>query len=148
MRRKVGKRIGNCIYVHCKYELEIVPSQILRNAKQSLRQICKDPYTCIKYNKENQSVTFQWSKNFDQANEPIVDKCILVKKNGNIKILPQPKDPYIWHHKWQWVDDNYKGFDVEKSKAHSKIWECHISKEEKRKIGKLSFWNKIKNRWE
>ncbi|MFW5887890.1 MAG: hypothetical protein ACOCUH_03725, partial [Bacteriovoracia bacterium] len=104
-------------------------------------------YTCVKYNKKEKSITFQWSSDFNTANEPVVEKCILVKQN-KIKRIKQPQDPYVWHHKWQWVADNYDEFDVEKSKTRSKQWKPYVNKEEKCKIGKLSFWNIIKSRFE
>lgn len=28
----------------------------------------------------------------------------------------------VWHHKWLWVKDDYKGFDVDKAKKWSKLW--------------------------
>jgi len=38
-----------------------------------------------------------------------------VKSDGSVVITPQKKDPQIWHHKWMWVEDGYKGFNVEES---------------------------------
>lgn len=149
MNRKIGKRVGSCIYAHKQYETEIVPVNVLKKAKRLLKTIyCGNTYTCIKYDKKTNNITFQWSSTFDRWDEPKIDKCFLVKADGTSRILPDKKDPQIWHHKWMWVADNYEGFNVEKSKERSKQWEPHVTKEEKSKIGTLSFWNKIKSRWE
>jgi hypothetical protein len=149
MRRTVGKKIGNCVYVHKQYEDAVIPAKVLKKAKRFLKTIyCGSTYDCIKWDRKTNNITFQWSPNFNTANEPVVGQCFLVKADGTSRILPDKKDPQIWHHKWMWVADDYEGFDVEQSKARSKQWEPHVSKEEKSKIGTLSFWLSIRKRWE
>lgn len=142
--RKIGKRIGNCLYIHCNYE-NLIENQILEKAKEYLKD---HSYTCLKYNKKNGNITFQWSPDFDISDEPIVGKSILVKQNGDITVTNQKKDPQIWHDKWMWVGDDYNGFDIEKSKKRSKLWRLYVLPEEKCKIGTKSFWDKVKKRWE
>jgi hypothetical protein len=147
--RKAGKKVGNCTYVHKQYEDEVIPAKSLKKAKEYLKTIFEGfTYDCVKYDRKNGNITFQWSPNFDTADEPVVGRCFLIKADGTSRILPDKSDPQIWHHKWLWVNDDYQGFDVEESKARSKQWEPHVSKEEKRKIGTLSYWNKIRKRWE
>jgi len=143
--RKVGKKVGSCIYAHKEYEYEITPENILNKAKSKLEGF---EYSCIKYDKKSGNVTFQLSEDFDTAHEPIVSRCFLVRADGSTRMMSEKKDPQIWHHKWMWVADDYTGFDVEESKRRSEQWEDHVNKEEKRKIGYLSFWNSIKDRWE
>ena len=41
--------------------------------------------------------------------------------------MEPPSDPYIYHHKWLFVADDYDGFDVEESKARSGAWLCQTS---------------------
>ena len=147
--RKPGKKVGSCIYVHRQYEDEVIPEDILDNAKEMLKYKAHAfSYRCVKWDKKTNNITFQWSYMFNHWSEPTVDECYLVKADGTNRILPQRKDPQIWHHKWLWVADDYEGFNVEESKARSKLWEPHVTKEEKRKIGSLSFWDSIKKRWE
>jgi hypothetical protein len=143
--RKAGKKVGSCVYVHRLYENEAIPYDVLRKAKIHLPT--DEDYECVKYDKKTGNVTFQWSKDFNSADEPTVGMCILVKPDGSIKKILQKKDPQIWHHKWLWVGDDYTGFDVEESKKRSKTWEPYVNKDEKKRIGTLSFWNKIKSRW-
>ena len=146
--RKVGKRVGSCVYVHKLYEDEVIPAKILKAAKKYLSCSKKFSYDCVKWDKKTNNITFQWSPTFDYLDEPIIDMCFLVKADGTSRILPQKKDPQIWHHKWMWVKDDYSGFNVEKSKLRSELWKNKVTKEERRKIGFLSFWDGICHRWE
>lgn len=148
-KRKAGKRIGNTIYVHKDYvktTLDFATERI-KEAKKILGSQLKE-YTAVRFDVKSGNVAFIYSPGFDVEDEPIVGKSILVKADNSVKITPQKKDPQIWHHKWLWVEDDYKGFDVEKSKERSNLWKDKVSKEEKRKIGYNSFWNKIKEKYE
>jgi len=153
MDRKPGKRVGSCVYVHRQYESQVIPEDVLENAKklmkwEDINHNLSPCYDCVKWNKKTGAITFQWSNyTFDKWDEPEVGKCILVKDN-TIRTLPRPKEQQIWHHKWMWVADDYTGFNVEESKARSRLWEPYVTKEEKRKIGYKSFWDSIKKRWE
>ena len=145
--RKIGKTVGSCTYTHRLYETEIVPHNLLSRTKA----VAGDRiigYTCVRYDKRNQTVAFQFSPDFDTEDEPTVGDTVLVKLDGTITVTRQKRDPQIWHHKWMWVKDDYQGFDVEASKARSKLWETHVDKNEKCKIGTRSFWDSIRGRWE
>ena len=120
---------------------------VLRTACSYLSTDDVFSYNALKYNKKTGNITFQWSPDFNTADEPEVKLCILVKPDGTM-VTTTPKKIQIWHHKWMWVGDDYAGFDVEESKARSKLWEPHVSKEEKSKIGFKDFWDSIKGRWE
>jgi hypothetical protein len=146
--RKAGKKIQNTIYVHKDYEktLDFANKEISK-AKKILGSKLKK-YTAIRVNIKSKDIAFIYSPNFDIADEPIVGKSILVKFDGSVTITPQRKNPQIWHHKWMWVEDDYKGFDVEESKKRSELWNDKVSKEERRKIGYKSFWDKIRKRWD
>jgi hypothetical protein len=54
-------------------------------------------------------------------------------------------DPLIWHHKWEFVSDDYTGFDVEQSKERSLQWKSKIgtNKDISNRIGRLSYWRKL-----
>lgn len=67
-----------------------------------------------------------------------------------ILIQYQKADPQIWHHKHEWVGDNYQGFDIEKSKARSAAYKPIVDNirdttDHKiyNKIGTRSFWNRV-----
>jgi len=146
--RSPGKKVGTKIYIHRQYENLIVTPDKLKYARWAARRHLKEEYTCIRYDTKTKAIAFQVSPDFDTADEPIVGMTVTVYGSyERCTVTNQKKDPQIWHHKWMWVADDYEGFDVEASKARSKLWEPHVSKEEKRKIGYRSFWNKIEKRW-
>ena len=145
--RQAGKKIGNCIYIHRQYRGEIVPPDVWHHALTVLDGE-PDGYTGIRYNRKTRELTFQWSPDFDTNPEPTLGRSLSVRPDGTVKKTYPQKDPMIWHHKWLWVKDDYSGFDVEESKARSKQWESHVTKNEKRRIGRESFWDSIRKRWE
>ena len=54
--------------------------------------------------------------------------------------LSRPADPYIYHHKWLFVDDDYRGFNVEESKVRSQHW-IGLGDVDRSRIGRESYWN-------
>lgn len=145
--RNPGKKVGTKIYVHRRYEETVVDKQLLAYAKRLAG--CIDGYDCVRYDTKDGAVAFQFADDFNGKDEPAVMLTVTVKQDGTVTRNRSNEDnPPIWHHKWLWVRDDYKGFDVEESKARSKTWEPHVSKEEKRKIGRKSFWESIRKRWE
>lgn len=64
----------------------------------------------------------------------------VVKLDGIVKVRPALSDPFIYHHKWLFVDDNYPGFDVEESKERSAAWMA-LPDVDKSLIGRASYWN-------
>ena len=146
--RKPGKKVGTCIYVHRQYREAVIPQDAWDHALHVLGGEEPEGYTGIKYDRKKQSLTFQWSPDFDTAPEPTVGLCIMAQWDGTMRVMHPPKDPMIWHHKWLWVADDYKGFDVEESKARSELWKPYVSGVEKKRIGRKSFWESIRKRWE
>ena len=133
----VGKEIGGAIYVHKQYlpVLGVVPLK----AKELLPE--DHSFVIVKHNLKNDAVSFIHSPDFDFADEPTVGDSIIVHPDGSTRKRKQAKDPEIYHHKWMFVKDDYQGFDVELSKARSKLW-IDLPGLDKRKIGKKSYWEK------
>ena len=107
-------------------------------------------YTSIRYDKTKNKIALQYSSDFDEANEPEVTETISYDGNGEIKRI-EANSPYktqIWHHKWMWVDIDYAGFDVMKSRARSEMYKKYITKEDKPRIGYKKYWDEIRKRWE
>jgi hypothetical protein len=147
--RKIGKVIGGEHYVHRDYESSISDQPGLETAKSHLSPEHRDRYTVVKHNKKEGTFAFIHSPDFDKSDEPISGDSHKVKPDGSVSITKQKKDPQIWHHKWQWVGDDYTGFDVEQSKQRSKDWKPVTDniKQEKdpsvmKKIGTQSYWNR------
>ena len=132
----VGKRIGNAIYVHRDYER--VLGQPLVDAKRRLP--ADFAYTVIKHNEMNGNFSFIHCPDFDTSPEPATGHYAVVKSDGSVKVRPALPDPYIYHHKWLFVDDTYTGFNIEESMQRSARWMA-LPDVDKSLIGRASFWN-------
>lgn len=149
--RKIGKVMGHEHYIHRNYENQISDQEGLERARNLLSPEHRERYNIVKHNKKAGTFSFIHSPDFDESDEPISGESHKVTPDGKITITKQKKDPQIYHHKWQWVGDDYKGFDVEKSKQRSKDWgkvTDRIKKESPeenvmRKIGTKSYWERM-----
>lgn len=131
----VGKVIGGEVYVHKAYENQF-PDVPLQNAKNALPKDFK--YDVVKFNPKTGTFSFITSNDFDEVDEPSVHGGITVKSDGSSKAF---KDAgWIYHHKWQWVADDYKGFDVEESKKRSLKW-ASLDNVDKTRIGQRKHWD-------
>ena len=132
----VGKRMGNDLYFHRMYQEEIIPAELLAPALELLGDF---PYNIVKFNDKNGNITFVQSPDWDANPEPVVGEQVLVKQDGSVRQMRPSADPWIYHHKWLFVRDDYPGFDVEESKARSQEW-MSLPDIDYRRIGKKSFW--------
>lgn len=142
-----GKSIGGHIYVHKDYADRVVPSKDLAQAKK-IAGAHAEGHTTVRYTPKTGEVAFQFSPDFDTAHEPTVTKTVTVRGKETKVWQGSQEKPQIWHHKWQWVGDDYKGFDVQASKQRSLSWLPHIQPGESSKIGSKHYWDSIKHRWE
>lgn len=121
----VGKEIGGDIYFHKRYAERIIPEDILQSAEHVLEQEYPEfNYTCIRYSPKTQVVSFQEAPDFDTAREPKVGHYITIFPDGSVKT---GYSPYIFHHKWLFVKNDYPGFDVAESWNWSKLWLSRLS---------------------
>ena len=131
----VGKEIGRAVYVHRDYEgvfgLEV--------AEARRRLPSEFEYNVVKLSLANSTVSFIQVTDFDAAPEPTVGSITVVKQDGSCRHMKPPNDPYIYHHKWLFVTDDYDGFDVEESKRRSLAW-MSLPDVDKSRIGRRSYW--------
>lgn len=122
----VGKEIGGQIYFHKNYVDDICPN-LYELAKDILEEEYPDfKYNCLMYDKKKpDTLRFDEAPDFDSAREPMPGNMLSVDTSTG-KIIKR-YSPQIWHHKWLWVKDDYKGFDVEESYEWSKKWLEKIS---------------------
>ena len=137
LRFAVGKEIGGAVYVHCQYEPHL--PEAIQKAKAALPSTFK--YTIVKYAMSDETVSFIQSEDFDRSPEPIVGDLYTIKSDGSASFRRKAADPWIYHHKWLFVADDYNGFDVEASKARSRQW-LDLDNVDFRRIGKKSYWEK------
>ena len=145
------KVIRNRIYIHRQYANKIITSNDLASFYDyAYGEIGHFDWNTLRLTKGKYSnfreITFQFSKDFDTADEPTVNESVSVSQWGDhVRVTKTPH--LIFHHKWQWVEPNYKGFDYYKSKARSDLWKPFVSSKELCKIGNKNYWDSIRNRW-
>lgn len=122
----VGKEIGGQIYFQKNYAKDICP-HLYDLAKDILEE--KYPtfhYNCLMYDKRKpDTLRFDEAPDFDTAREPS-PKTMMSVDTSTGEITKRFSDQ-IWHHKWLWVKDDYKGFDVNASYEWSKEWTKYIT---------------------
>jgi len=140
MKRKPGKKVAFCHYVHkSALKQSDIPNDVIAAAKIFIPKSFK--YDVIKWDSRTDRVTFTQSPDWDTADEPVVGDRWTVEPEKETKFRRMnPNNPQIYHHKWMFVKDNYKGFDVEESKKRSEAWEK--LKPNKSKIGYKKYWEK------
>lgn len=137
-KNDVGKMIGGELYVHYSAN-DVLPQQDLIAAEGMLPEGFE--YEVIKYNAKDGSFSFISSPDWNTSDEPIVGDAYKVKKNGEVTVTKQKADPQIYHHKWNFVRDDYSGFDVEKSVQRSIDWYRDAKADINMfKIGTQSYW--------
>jgi hypothetical protein len=134
-RHGVGKEIGGVVYVHRSYEHAL--GRAVATAKQHLPR--DFDYTLVKWDQRSGSVSFIHSPDFDASPEPVVGDAWLVSASGKATFRRRLADPYIYHHKWLMVTDDYRGFDVEASKSRSAMWMV-LEGVDRTRIGRQSYW--------
>ncbi|MEI6538667.1 MAG: hypothetical protein WCO86_03955 [Planctomycetota bacterium] len=136
-RFKVGKEIGGAVYVHKQYE-SLLPESV-QKAKLFLPP--EFSYTVVKFKLSDETVSFIQSSDFDSADEPAVEDLYTIKTDGSVSFRRKLPDPWIYHHKWLFVSDDYTEFDVAASKQRSALW-LSLNDVDKSRIGRKSYWEK------
>jgi hypothetical protein len=134
----VGKMMGKTIYVHHSYVSDIMDRNVYMDAVEQLPE--EFMWTIVKYDTSNGNISFISSPDFDETDEPIVGDSYLVKPNGIIKLTKQKDNFQIYHHKWLFVKDDYKEFDVDTSKKRSEYWLSISDQINMAKIGYSDYW--------
>ncbi|MCA9667490.1 MAG: methyltransferase domain-containing protein [Myxococcales bacterium] len=114
----VGKRMGQDLYVHRQYASQVVPGVLLAAARSQLPADFR--YTIVKYNAKTKTISFISSPDWDKAAEPSVGTAYTVHVDGRVKKTAAAGK--IYHHKWLFVRDSYKGFNVAASVRRSRAW--------------------------
>ena len=112
-----GKNIGGRLYVHRMYMKKVIPIDLLEWILKYLPYGTK--YNTVMWDWNKDTIRFDEALNFDTAREPSAGKFITINTGGNVTA---GHTSTIWHHKWLWVKDGYKGFDVRESHEWSKLW--------------------------
>lgn len=131
----VGKEIGGAVYVHRIYE-GLLPEPV----KIASKHLPTDfDYSVVKFVEKESCVSFILCPEFDSEDEPVVGDIVRIDAMGAMQFFSQQADPFIYHHKWLFVMDDYKGFDVDRSKSRSISW-LGLKGIDMTRIGRRSFW--------
>jgi hypothetical protein len=156
-----SKDIGGERYFHKNYVSGhiakgdgVLTKESYERAAKAVQKVVADndmsiDFATLKYNPKTGVLVFQEGRGFDVLREPVVGYGIGIDlKTGDIVSglradgsLRAPSMA-IWHNKWQWVAEDYKGFDVEESKAWSEEWGSKFETGERRDIGKKENWDR------
>ena len=158
----VGKVLGKNKWVHASALPALSPAERALVGK-ALRAIQREKGIEIDFRKDviikinpvenGGAVTFCYSPDWKTATEPecgpMVGVSGLTAGPLKFRVTRPPADPYIYHHKWMFVDDDYRGFNVAQAKRWSETWEnspvvralCADKNEHFRlRIGKQHYW--------
>tara|TARA_R110001592_G_scaffold65909_4_gene202409 strand:+ start:5366 stop:11086 length:5721 start_codon:yes stop_codon:yes gene_type:complete len=139
----VGKVIGgNQVYFHKNY-IGSQPREVQDLYNSALGKLPPDHnFNTLMYMKGKgdtpDTIRFDESADFDTAREPTPGKMIAVDANGNVA---ERNSNQIFHHKWMWVGDDHKGFDVNKEYGWSKQWTSKVDNFSG--IGKKENWDRV-----
>jgi hypothetical protein len=150
--RKIGKKMGTALYVHKDYVGQsAIPKEAHEKALAVLHKNHPDfEHTIVKHDSANGNVSFLHSPDWDTAHEPHIKDSVCVKCDGTSKYSKPKADPQIYHQKWSFGGDDYKGFDVERSKKRTKQYMSAVDHVKKTtgdprvssKIGTKSYWER------
>lgn len=141
----IGKKMGNQLWFHKNYAIEILGEAKFNSFKSIVPK--EFEYEVLRWDSKKEELAFIECFDFNISNEPIVGKVLRVLKKEKsfelLKVVNQPKDPLIYHHKWMFVKDDYQYFSVKESKKRSLEWKEVLGKNKSlsSKIGRLSFWD-------
>ncbi|AGN30040.1 hypothetical protein VPFG_00035 [Vibrio phage nt-1] len=115
----VGKDIGGSLYVHIDY----VPDEFKQMVADARTQvsIANPQFTpnIVRIDYKKGGIAFYDSVEFDTVQEPAAGLMITYKDG----VVSKPRQVnQIWHHKWLWVGDDYRGFNTTQSYDRSATW--------------------------
>lgn len=102
----------------------------------------------LKFDSLTNKISLISTPDWDEENEPTVGDsiCTWIDENGEFQAKKMKGKNQIYHNKWQFVQPDYTGFDVEEAKKRTEIWNSipDINKHKSR-IGYRSYWNQLLN---
>jgi hypothetical protein len=122
------------LYLHKQY-IKKLPKELQQQVADAKRKIPGIKFNVVNISMKTPEVSFINSPDFDTAPEPTVGEWTKVSPSG----VRAGYSNAIWHHKWLWVRDDYKGFDVDESFERSEAW-LTIPNIDFARIGNKALW--------
>lgn len=142
----IGKKVGEHVWVHKDYAELVCDKDKYQKMAAALPSDFS--FDVVRVSQKVDEVAFIASPDFNTSHEPIVSDSIRVSLDASgavnvSKVTKEQKDPLIYHHKWLFVLDDYKGFNVEEAKHRSLEWKSKLGVDRviSSKIGRCSFWD-------
>lgn len=141
------KKVVNCYYVHKSNINELynsVPTNLLAAVMGIFQEgsILYDiDFDIVKVDVNRRTVSLIQCPTFDILEEPIVGSSYCYNiDTATWKIISGGNK--VYHHKWQFVSEDYKGFDISSSKKRSEVLKSIPEfNENKSRIGNLVYWD-------
>jgi len=135
----VGKKMGDSVYMHISYAEDLDGFEYAK----SLLPEGFNPNT-IRYNPKTGEFAFYETEEFDTHPEPTAGRMVTVSTQTGEATEPKDNDQ-IFHHKWQWVKDDYEGFDVGGAAQRSVDWQTKANETgtSRSNIGRKNIWNQF-----
>jgi hypothetical protein len=136
----VGKVVGDQVFFHKNYIPEMPPlvQELYQEGLASLPEGYE--FNTLMYKKPKgdapAKIRFDQSADFDTAREPTPGRQITYSQDG---IVGDREENQIFHHKWQWVGEDYTGFNVDDSYEWSRQWVPQIKNFST--IGRVENWH-------
>ena len=121
IHRKVGKRVGNNLYIHISATSTLTNEEIFLVYQKICSELNYFDYNILKINTKENKVSFINSPDWNTASEPEVGDCYSINEKDEVKFIKSKGQ--IYHHKWQFVKEDYEYFDVAESKIWSDTWQ-------------------------
>lgn len=130
----VGKRVGSKVYFHASYNDEFFTCPVEL-----------EHYNITRLDLKAREVCFMLCPNFDTEDEPVITEVWNVTRD---LYTSYDGNPFIYHHKWMFVKDDYEGFDVEAAKRRSLKWfpKAKGNRQVLSRIGRQRFWKEWLNK--
>lgn len=141
----VYKKVGFAYYVHKSNLNELFflcgiedREHIIRVIDLAKMYLLLD-FEIVKFDIKTKNVSLIQCSTWNTLNEPIVEDSYCFHPDFSYKIVKGGTK--VYHNKWQFVAENYDGFDIECAKERTKLWNSIPNiKDYKSKIGNKDFW--------
>ena len=140
------KRIGSVYYVHksnIQELLDILPNDWYKSEIVYWYNFRNRPgtshYEVIKYDTKKHKLSFIDSPDWFTSFEPTVGYSTCWDFDKGVQTCRRGGNT-VYHSKELFVADDYKGFDLQKAKERTKLWQSLVTKEEKKLIGNKNYW--------
>ncbi len=137
------KKVGYAYYVH-KSNLDELLMQVQEKDKELIFSIIDFAesflsFEIVKFDSRTKNVSLIQCSTWNVLHEPIVEDSYCFHSDFSYKVIKGGTK--VYHNKWQFVSPTYIGFDIDRAKKRTELWNSLPNiKNLKSKIGNKDFW--------